>query len=80
MAISDLARIQGLKLDVGAAGPQVLNSVKGKANKHVQTQKQLTSESSGKTANYTKGFANKAYSIELSASDTRYGPTYAKPR
>jgi hypothetical protein len=80
MAISDLARIQGLHLDVGKASPQILNAVKSKANKHVQTQKQLTSQSSGKTANYTKGFANKAYTIELSASDTRYGPTYAKPQ
>ncbi|MBF0194836.1 MAG: hypothetical protein HQL71_09765 [Magnetococcales bacterium] len=80
MAISDLASIQGLRLDVGKASPQVLNAVKSKANKHVQTQKQLTAQSSSKTSGYTKGFANKAYSIELTPSDTRYGPTYSKPK
>jgi hypothetical protein len=59
MAISDLARIQGLTLDVGRASPRTLNAVKSKAHPHVQTIEGLTSKSSGKTSNLTKGFAQK---------------------
>ncbi len=80
MAISDLARIQGLSLSPGRASPRVLNAVKQKAHAHVQQMKSLTTKSSVTTSNYTKGFAKKAYTIQLSPQDMAYGPTYAKPR
>ncbi|MBF0358563.1 MAG: hypothetical protein HQL70_08130 [Magnetococcales bacterium] len=80
MAISDLARIQGLTLDVGRASPRTLNAVKSKAHKLTETIEGLTAQSSGKTSNLTKGFARKAYTITLSPSDTRSGPTYSPPK
>ena len=80
MAISDLARIQGLRLDAATASPRTLRTIKSNASDHVKSIKQVTTKSSAKTSNYTKGFARKAYTIQLSQNDTRYGPTYAKPR
>jgi hypothetical protein len=80
MPISDVAAVSGFTGEVGRASPRVLNAIKTKASKHPQMLKQITSKSSAKTSNYTKGFARKAYTIQLTPADTSYGPTYAKPR
>jgi hypothetical protein len=80
MAISDLARIQGLTLAPAAATPRTLNAVKQKAAPLEQTQKRLAVKSNSDTANHARTYARKAYTITLSPSDTKYGPTYAKPQ
>ncbi|MBF0455708.1 MAG: hypothetical protein HQL72_12935 [Magnetococcales bacterium] len=80
MGVSDYSRILGLTLDAARPNNRVLGIIKSESSKVTQMFDQKAAKGSAVASNYTKTFASKAYTIELTAAQVRKGPVYAKPQ